>query len=173
VEIKMTTENQTTELVEVQNQELEVVQSENADYAIVKDAEGKFKRKAKFKSYSSVKVETRQEKMWLLNLLEGSEETGNGLKDHVGKQIVVQDIITRQYDRINEDTGATEYGVLTYLITKDKIAYVTSSKTVYFSVMRTLDLFGYPDEAGWEPITFKVGKQRGTNGDIIKVQMVG
>jgi hypothetical protein len=55
VEIKMTTENQTTELVEVQNQELEVVQSENADYAIVKDADGKFKRKAKFKSYSSLK----------------------------------------------------------------------------------------------------------------------
>jgi hypothetical protein len=86
---------------------------------------------------------------------------------------VVHDIITRQYDRINEETGAVEYGVLTYLITKDKIAYVTSSKTVYFSVMRTLDLFGYPGEAGWEPITFKVGKQKGQNGDIIKVQMVG
>jgi hypothetical protein len=66
-----------------------------------------------------------------------------------------------------------EYGVLTYLIAPDKSAYVTSSKTVYFSVMRTLDLFGYPDESGWEPITFKVGKQRGTNGDIIKVTMVG
>jgi hypothetical protein len=173
VETKMTNELQTNEIVEVQNQTTEIVQSENADYAIVKDAEGKFKRKAKFKSYSSIVAESRADKMWLLNLLEGNEESGNGLKDHVGKQIVVHDIITRQYDRINEETGAVEYGVLTYLITKDKIAYVTSSKTVYFSVMRTLDLFGYPGEAGWEPITFKVGKQKGQNGDIIKVQMVG
>jgi hypothetical protein len=169
----MTNELQVNEIVETQNQVAEVVQSENEEFAIVKDADGKFKRKAKFKNYSSIVAETRQDKMWLLNLLEGNEDSGNGLKDHVGKQIEVHDIITRQYDRINEETGATEYGVLTYLITKDKIAYVTSSKTVYFSVMRTLDLFGYPNTPEWEPITFKVGKQKGQNGDIIKVQMVG
>lgn len=62
--------------------------------------------------------------MWLLNLLEGDEESGNGLKDHVGKIIEVQDVITRKYDRINEDTGEQEYGVLTYLITPEKIAYL-------------------------------------------------
>jgi Flp pilus assembly pilin Flp len=173
VETKMTTENQVNEIVEVQNQVADVVQSENEDFAIVKDAEGKFKRKAKFKNYCSIKAETRADKMWLFNLYEGNEENGNGLKEHVGKQIVVNDVITRKYDRINEETGAIEYGVLTYLITKDKIAYVTSSKTVYFSVMRTFEAFGYPGEAGWEPITFKVGKQKGQNGDIIKVTMVG
>lgn len=168
----MTTENQVNEIVEVQNQ-VEVITRENDEYAVVKDAEGKFKRKAKFKNFSSIKAETRADKMWLFNLYEGSEENGNGLKDHVGKIIEMQDVITRQYDRINEETGAIEYGVLTYLITKDRIAYVTSSKTVYFTIMRLFESFGFPGEAGWEAIKFKVGKQKGQNGDIIKVQMVG
>jgi hypothetical protein len=52
----MTTENQTTELVEVQNQEAEVVKSENDDYVITQGAEGKFSRKAKFKDFLPLKL---------------------------------------------------------------------------------------------------------------------
>ena len=139
----------------------------------MKDAEGKFKRKAKFKSYSSIVAESRADKMWLLNLLEGNEDSGNGLKDHVGQIIEVQDIITRRYDKINEETGDIEYGVLTYLIAPDKQVFVTSSKTVYFTITRLLQNFGYPGTPEWENIKLKVNKQKGANGDIIKVQMVG
>jgi hypothetical protein len=174
VEIKMTTENTQNELVVAeQNQVAEIVQSENDDFVIVKTSEGKFVRKAKFKEYSSIKPKDRKEQIWLLNLMEGSEETGQGLKEHVGKQIEVADIITRRYDKINEETGQTEYGVLTYLLTPDRIAYVTSSKTVYFSIVRIMELFGTPDSEGWENIIIKVGKQKGQNGDIINIKMVG
>jgi hypothetical protein len=153
--------------------QLSVMQSENDDYVILKGADGKFSRKAKFKDFSSVSAETREEKMWLLNLLEGNEENGNGLKDHVGKQIEVANVITRKYDRINEETGEREFGVLTYLLTPDKIAYVTSSKSVYFSITRIMDLFGKPNEAGWENLLIKVLSEKGQNGNMIKIKMVG
>jgi hypothetical protein len=115
----MTNELQTNEIVEAQNQ-VEVVKSENEEYVVVQGADGKYSRKAKFKDYSSIVAESRADKIWLMNLLEGDEGTGNGLKDHVGQIIEVQDIITRRYDKINEETGAIEYGVLTYLIAPDK-----------------------------------------------------
>lgn len=165
------TENK-NEIVEVQPLTAVLI-SETADYVIKQDSEGKFVRKAKFHEYNSVKVETKEDKIWLLNLLEGDEESGNGLKDHVGKHIEVQDVILRTYDRINEDTGELENGVLTYLITPDRIAYVTSSKTVYFSITRIMDLFGKPDSETWENITVKVGKKKGQNGDMVTIKMIG
>jgi|SRR5690625_3186319 len=149
-----------------------VIVRENDEYQVVK-SDGKFKRKAKFEDYSSFKAENREEKIWLLNVMEGDENSGNGLKDHVGKTIEVQDIITRRYDRIDENTGETEYGVLTYLITPEKEVFVTSSKTVYFSIVRIMGLFGKPDSDEWENIKVKVGKEKGQNGDIIKIKMVG
>lgn len=160
------------EVVENNEVSVSVVVREDENYVIVKE-DGKFVRKAKFNDFSSVKAESREDKIWLLNLMEGDEESGNGLKDHVGKQIEVANVITRRYDKINEETGQTEYGVLTYLITPDKIAYVTSSKTVYFSITRIMDLFGKPNEEDWQNITIKVTKKKGQNGDIINIKMVG
>jgi hypothetical protein len=159
---------------EIQNEvALTTVVREEENYVIIKNEEGKFSRKAKYHDYSSITATSREEKIWLMNLLEGNEETGNGLKDHVGKHIEVANVITRKYDKINEETGQTEYGVLTYLLTPDRIAYVTSSKNVYFSIIRIMDLFGKPNEEGWENVTVKVMKEKGQNGDMIKIKMVG
>lgn len=163
----------TNEIAKVEVQAQELVIRENDNYVVVKDADGKFKRKAKYVEFSSIVPQDRKEKVWLLNLLEGAEGTGNGLKDHVGKHIEVANIITRPYDKINEETGEQEYGVLTYLITPDRVAYVTSSKTTYFSIVRIMELFGKPGDADWENITVKVLKERGQNGDIIKVKLIG
>jgi hypothetical protein len=153
--------------------QLMTIENETEDYVILKNEEGKFIRKAKFHDYSSITAETREDKIWLLGLMQGDEETGNGLKDHVGKVIEVANIITRKYDKINEDSGQTEYGVLTYLLTPDRIAYVTSSKNVYFSIMQIMDLFGKPTDELWENIQVKVMKEKATNGDMIKIKMVG
>jgi hypothetical protein len=150
----------------------QVIVREDENYMVVIE-DGKHVRKAKFKDYSSIVAESRADKMWLMNLLEGDEETGNGLKDHVGAEIEIANVIFRKYDRINEVTGATEFGVLTYLITPNKDVFVTSSKTVYFSVNRMLELFGLPTDEKWENIKVKVGKKKGTNGDIVTVKMIG
>lgn len=163
---ELTTQNQETEIIDNQLKTI----SETANHVIVQDAEGKFKRKAKFNAMSTFVAETRADKVWLMNLFEGTEDTGNGLKDHVGKHIEVADVITRPYDKVNEETGVMEYGVLTYLVTKDRIAYVTSSKNVYFSISRMVEEFGVSAD---EPIIVKVLKEKGANGDMIKIKMVG
>jgi hypothetical protein len=160
------------ELADVSENQVTVI-SQNDDYVVIKNEEGKFQRKAKFHEFSSVKAETKADKIWLMNVFEGSEDSANGLKNHVGKQIVVADIILRPYDRINEDSGQQEFGVLTYLITPEKQVFVTSSKSVYFTIKNIMDLFGKPNEPEWENITVKVGKEKGTNGDMIKIKMIG
>jgi hypothetical protein len=161
---ELTNQNQSTEIAET-------VIRENAQFAVVQDVNGKFKRKAKYNDFSTMQIETRADKVWLLNLFEGGEGTGNGLKEHVGKQIQIADVITRPYDKINEETGDMEYGVLTYLITADKIVYVTSSKNVYFTITRTIEVFGNPSSA--EPFIIQVLKEKGQNGDMIKIKLVG
>lgn len=165
-------QTETTELTVPQNSGL-VLQSETDQYSIFKDENGKFSRKAKYADYSSFTAETREEKIWLLNLLEGEEDTGFGLKDCVGQTIEVANIIFRKYDRINEDTGFQEDGVLTYLLTPEKQVYVTSAKSVYFSVKHIMDLFGKPEDAEWVNIKLKVGSEKAKNGTMIKVKMVG
>jgi hypothetical protein len=170
---ELATQNQNEVTTQDEVLETSIVVSETEDYTVFKDQNGKFTRKAKFREFSSIVPQNRKEKIWLLGLLEGDEETGNGLKSHVGKQIEVQDIITRKYDKINEETGQKEYGVLTYLITPDRIAYVTSSKSVYFTITRIMELFGQPGTPEWENVVIKVGKEKGANGDMIKIKMVG
>jgi hypothetical protein len=163
-----------TNEIQVQNQETAIAETtvrENDNFVVIQDGEGKFKRKAKFKETSTVVAETRADKIWMLNLFEGTDEKSNGLKEHVGKQISVADVITRPYDKINEETGEMEYGVLTYLLTSDKVAYVTSSKNVYFSITRGMEVFGSPSKE--EPFIVQVLKEKGLNGDMIKIKIVG
>lgn len=148
--------------------------SETESFVVVRDKEsGKFSRKAKYNSYSSIVATDRAEKIWLMNLLEGEEENGSGLKDNIGAVIEVANIITRPYDKINEENGEVEYGVLTYLITPDKTVYASSSKNVYFSINKMMELFGKPTDETWENISVAVKSEKGTNGDIIKIKMVG
>lgn len=149
------------------------VVSETDKYTIHKDSEGKFSRRAKYLEFNSIVTSTREEKMWLLNLLEGAEDSGFGMKDHVGKTIEVQDIIIRAYDRIDENTGEMENGVLTYLLTPDRKAYVTSAKSVYFSINRIMEVFGKPNTPEWENVKVLIGKVKMENGDAINIKMVG
>jgi hypothetical protein len=146
---------------------------ETKDFNVYKNAEGKFIRKAKFEDYSSVQPKTREEKIWLMNLIENEDEAGFGMKESVGQEIEVQDIIFRKYDKVDEDTGELVYGVLTYLITPERKAFVTSSKSVYFTVKNIMKMFGRPDDEEWVNIKVKIGKEKMTNGDGIKIKMIG
>lgn len=146
--------------------------SENDEFVVVIE-NGKHKRKAKYQDYNSIVPKNREEKVWLANLIDNDEDTGNGLKDNVKKEIVVADIITRKYDKVDEDTGELVYGVLTYLITPEREAFVTSSKSVYFSIHQYMKMLGYPHEEGYENIIVKVGKKKMQNGDSITIKLIG
>jgi hypothetical protein len=150
-----------------------MMNNKQGNYEITQNEEGKFVRKAKFEDYCSVVAETPEEKIALFNLLEGGEENTNGLKDHVGAQIEVEDVIFRSYDKVNEETGAIEYGVLTYLIAPDGVPFVTSSKSVYFSMKNMFKVFGQPTDENWKNIIIQVVKKKGLQHQFIDVKIVG
>lgn len=164
---------QNNELAKVEESVLMEVVEENDNFTVFKNSDGKFVRKAKFMDYSSFKPESREDKIWLMNLIENEDENGQGMKESVGQEIEVQNIILRKYDKIDEDTGEKIYGVLTYLITPERKAFVTSSKSVYFTITNIMKMFGKPHEDEWENIKVKVGKEKGANGDMIKIKLVG
>lgn len=141
-------------------------------YEVYQDAQGQYQRRANYEDFSSIIANSKDEKIWLFNLLEGNLDEIYGMKDNVGKTIEVANIITKTYDSINEETGEIQNGVLTYLIDPDFDAYVTSSKTVYFTVNRIMRIFGQPNNENWENVKVKIESERGQNGNIIKIKMV-
>jgi hypothetical protein len=143
------------------------------DYEIQQNEEGKFIRKAMYKPFSSIVPETKEKKIAFMNLLNGDGETTNPLGEHIGSHIQVADVIFNPYDKINEETGEMEYGVLTYLITPENVVYVTSSKSVYFSMKRIFQVFGEPHYSEDEVITVKVVKKQGQQFKYTDIQIVG
>jgi|SRR6185312_3419427 len=161
--------------VVIRNEYQPQVVEENEEFVVFKMPNGKFVRKAKYKNFSSFVAETREEKIWLLNLVDSDENDGIGksLKKHVGEEITVQDVITRPYDKIDEDTGQLEYGVITYFITPEKDVYVTSSKSPYFSIWNIMDMFGKAGTPEWQNIVLKVGSVTLPNGEGLTIKMIG
>jgi hypothetical protein len=143
------------------------------DYQVLKTEEGKFVRKAVYSPFASVKPETKEQKIAMLNLLSGDDEKTQALSDHVGSHIQIADVILNPYDKINEETGEIEYGVLSYLITPEGVTYVTSSKSVYFSLKRIFQVFGEPHYNEDEVITVKVVKKQGQQFKYTDIQIVG
>jgi|SRR5690625_3496430 len=161
----------TGEIVQNNSQREQIIE-ETENYVTVKLADGTFKRKAKYHEFSSFQPETREDKLWLFSLIDGEEEVGQGMAENVGEHVEIQDIITKTYSTIDEKTGEEIHGVLTYLITPDRKAYVTSSKGVYFSIMNLMDLFGTPNDELWENITVEILSERTQNGTAIKLKMI-
>ncbi|HWI49888.1 MAG TPA: hypothetical protein VNU45_16875 [Rummeliibacillus sp.] len=149
------------------------VAKSNERYDVVINEEGKYVRKAKYTDYCSVVAETPDEKIALFNLLEGGEENGNGLKDHVNKQIELKDVIFRTYDKVDENTGELEYGVLSYLIDADGTPFITSSKSVYFTLQNAFKIFGKPSDEAWVNMLLKIVKKKGLKHEFIDVKIVG
>jgi hypothetical protein len=143
------------------------------EYQVLQNEEGKFTRKAMYKPFSSIVPETKEQKIAFMNLLNGDDDNTNPLGDHIGSHIQVADVVFNPYDKINEDTGEIEYGVLTYLITPENVVYVTSSKSVYFSMKRIFQVFGEPHYSEDEIITVKVVKKQGQQFKYTDIQIVG
>jgi hypothetical protein len=157
-----------------QEQKNEVMQvNKRESYEVSQTADGKYVRKAVYTPFTSVHPETREQKIKMLALLNGDDENTQALGEHIGAHIDVADVIFNPYDKINEDTGEIEFGVLTYLITPEGVVYVTSSKSVYFSMKRVFQVFGEPHWEGEDVITVKVVKKPGQNFKYTDIQIVG
>lgn len=139
---------------------------------IVKDENGKFKRKAIFQDFSSVQAETREQKLALFNLLE-SDDLALPMNSNVGTKIKIVDVIHRSYDAVDEETGELTNGVLTYLIERDGKAFVTSSKSVYYTLQNAFKAFGYPHFAEGEELEVEIVKKKGQQFQYVDVKILG
>jgi hypothetical protein len=169
----MTNEMKTVVNEEVtENKAVVKVAQSNDRYDVIVNKEGKYVRKAKYEDFCSIVPETEEQQIKLFNLLEGSDEDTNGMKEHVGQVITVDHVIFRSYDKVNENTGALEYGVLTYLIDTDGLPFVTSSKSVYFSMKNIFKVFGSPADEKWKPRKLQIVRKKGLQHDYIDVKPV-
>ena len=154
------------------NNEMTIQAEEVKGYEIKQNAEGKFERKAIYQPFMSVTPETRAQKIALLQLLE-SDTVAKPLNDCVGSKITIADVIINPYDKVNEDTGEMEYGVLTYMIDTNGEAYVTSSKSVYYTLQNIFKVFGLPHWEGQDAVAVQVVKKKGLQFNYTDINVIG
>jgi hypothetical protein len=170
----MTTSNTTNQVANTQENANQIIApTVQGSYQIVQDAiTGKFSRQAIYSAYSSIVPETRAEKIAMMKLLE-DDDIAQPMKDYVGTQITVANVIHQPYDRVNDENGNIEYGVLTYLITEDDVAYVTSSKSVYNKTKRFFLMFGQPAWTKEDDITVQVVLKKGREHKYVDIDLIG
>lgn len=144
----------------------------NENYEVVKTETGKFQRKAIYKPFSSVQAVTKEEKIAMVNLL-SEDSAAQPLKEHIGQQIELADVIFQPYDKLDEDTGEIEYGVVSYLIDQDGMAFVTSSKSVYHSLKKFFVVFGEPHFTPEEAITVQAVLRDGRQHKYVDLKLIG
>lgn len=150
----------------------EMANVKTAGTVIKVDENGKYKRVATYEPFTSVVAETREQKIAMMNLLD-SDDVALPMNDYVGAQLKIADVITKPYDSVNEDTGEITSGVLTYLITPENVAYVTSSKSVYFSLQTIFSVFGFPHYSEGEEIIVEIVKKQGEKFKYNDIKVVG
>jgi len=151
----------------------EIMNTTNQEnYEVTKTESGKFQRKAIYTAFSSVEAVTREQKVALVSLLSDDSEA-QPLKEHIGHQIEIADVIFQPYDKVNEDTGEIEYGVVTYLIDQDGIAFVTSSKSVYHTLKKFFVVFGEPHYSKEEALIVQVVTKKGRQYQYVDLKLIG
>jgi len=147
--------------------------SADGRFLVSVDAQGKHTRKMIYKDFSSVVPETREQTIAMFKLL-NEEGQATQMKEAVGEEIVLRDVIFAPYDRMTED-GKEEYGVVTYLIGQDNQAFVTSSKSVYNTLENLFKVLGKPSYSAENAPTVKIITQAGQvkGRTIINLSLVG
>lgn len=142
------------------------------DFEVIKNAEGKFERKAIYQPFSSVQAETREEKIKLMNML-NDENSATPVNEVIGAKILLKDVIFNPYDRVDEETGEVEYGVLTYMVDNAGVAYVTSSKSVYHTLKNIFKAFGLPTYNEGEELKIEFVKKQGQQFKYTDIKLLG
>ena len=153
------------------NNQIQSLNNNQPNLVIRQDADGKFKRTATYNDFSSVVAETKEQRIALMNILDGDEAIP--MRKASGATINLVDVITRSYESVDELTGELQYGVLTYLFDKDGKVYVTSSKTVYFTLQKIMQVFGQPTYEGNDVLKLEIIERPGQHNEILDIKVVG
>jgi hypothetical protein len=114
--------------------------------------------KAQAPTFSSIKAESEEEKIKLLNALENCDFL---LNDIAPKEIVVKDVFIQQYEKEIEGEKRIKYR--TILFDTEGKTYVTTSNYFFFALSKIFSVLGTPDK--WnKTYTFEIYKKDVQNG---------
>ncbi len=138
---------------------------ETENYVIRKE-NGKFVKQAKYKKIFTHVPQTEEKQIELYNVFNSSEDD-NDLVQPIGKLvgevIGIDELYTNPYTSFDEETGQDNYGVTTTIKDGEQY-YVTSSKSVYYTVQKLFETFGNPADEDYKKIYVKVTGTKRQNG---------
>lgn len=150
----------------------EVIISDTPEYTIVQTEDGKFKKNMKYQSYFSRQAETDEEKIELYKVLnEDNNDNVIEMKTMIDKQIDIVHVFINPYTSFDEDTGKNSHGVTSTIQSSDGNYYVTSSKSVYYTLKNMFETFGYPTDENYQPIKVIVTGTKQKNGIQINLKL--
>ena len=113
--------------------------------------------------FCSIKAETTEEKIKLLNALETCDFLLDDIvpKDGTSKEITVKDVLISQYEKEIEGEKKTKYR--TILFDTEGKTFITTSNFFFYSLSKIFNVLGTPDN--WEkPFTLEVYRKDVQNG---------
>lgn len=139
-------------------------------YAVYTDEKGKKYRVTKYETFHSKVLETKDEQFQLYSWFNTEDHPDViALKDAYGTVIEVEDFYTDPYEKFDIDEMRAGSGVRTLIIDKSGQVYITSSVSVYFSLMRD---YKFTSELGLE-LKEQVIKGKSNKGnDTVEVVLV-
>lgn len=165
----------TNEITNVTPVNAVVQQVQNAE--VTMDANGKYRRVAQYEQYMSFAPQTRAEQIELFNMLnDENHEKVTAMKSAINAKITLANVIFNPYKSVDEDTGEVINGVTTMLFDAETgNAFVTSSKSVYWTLQQAFKVFGYPNTQGYEPLQLQVFEYvpKGSRNKAVNVKVIG
>ena len=147
--------------------------NETPNFLTVKGADGKFKKIMKYQQLITIEPQTLEEKKELFSVMnEDDNEKVVPMKDAVGMNLEILEFFTTPYESLDEDTGETTYGVTTTIKSTDGMYYVTSSKSVYYSLLAMVNAFGMPHSDGYVPIAFTITSTKQQRGNQTNIKLI-
>ena len=152
----------------------EQVVTETNDYRIVRLEDGTFKKNMKYKEFFSRQAETEEEKIELYKVFNDSDSgIVTAMRNMIDNEITIAHVFIQPYDSFDEKTGKLTSGVVTTLEDVDGEYYVTSSKTVYYTLQNIFSTFGNPQDENYKPVKVKVLGRKQQNGIQIDLELIG
>lgn len=112
--------------------------------------------------YSSLRSETRSEKMAFLRATNNSVNLKDAIKADKDLTLLVVDVVLQEVEIADADGNISD-NIRVTLVTDEGVAYHATSKGIAQSLRQAFGVFGLPDT--WdEPLEVKPAEEKGRNG---------
>ena len=164
----------TNEMTNYQNNQENIVE-ETENYKVIKLEDGTFLKKMKYQKIWTAVPETEEDQIKMYQVLNSNEEDElvTPLKNMLKQEIIIKNYFTNPYQSFDKATGESTDAVTTIIEDIEGHFYATSSKTVYYDLLRLAETFNTPNTPDYRPIIVKVNGTRQQKGIQISLSFVG